>query len=255
MKMIKLLLVSNAIVVFGAALADAGPVDGGFEKGGHACFAEVCMWDKLESLRNLDFYPAPPLGPPNNPGHQYGREQFPGHHRDVYGFWDDSLYPTVSQRKLDASFLEFSERYSRVCPDDGLRAPPGTSFRSPLQLSGAYKTETGLQTDIRVTLVPDLEDPDLRTRFFVTSLTRYIPVSDSGEAERVEAMVKERYRDFGIRSQKRSHVRTQYKLSPSPHVEINMSLPVGTALATTGHPWRALTQVSRCTSHATPGID
>lgn len=235
--------------------AGAGPEEAGsFSKGPHACFAEVCLGDRIEDLSEIALLPAPPLGPPNNSGDRDSRDNYPMMHRKAFGFWDPSLYRTMYEGRFDSRFVPIAARYADFCPQQLER---NRHYRlGNFKLTGAYKTDSGLITDVRVDLAPEATDAGLRAQFFVSGLYRAVPVRDSVEGERVVRSVEERYRAYDQRQDRLDVVRARFVSGRGqPRVEISIT-PIDHRIFGEGHPdWERVARSARCGTGATPGID
>jgi len=238
-----------------AVSAKAGPErEGEFRKGVHACFADICIGDRVEDLAAIDFDTIV-LRSNAELLARKKIERFPRTHREDYGFWDDSLMKTVFWGHFDESFIPLAARYEHLCPDD----LPGNR---ELSLTGTYRTKTGLATTVNITHLPDIDDPDLKARFFITAIERTVPFADSGERQRIIASVNERYEAFfapgSLKSENR-HLRSHVQaFAGSGRAGIQVAMrwkddPLRARLSV--ERWSKLNQAPRCTSQTTPGID
>jgi hypothetical protein len=245
----------SLLIAAGHVYAGAGPEQAGtFSKGPYACFAEVCIGDRIEDLSAIALTPAPPLGPPNNPGDRDARNRYPGVHRNAMGFWEESLYRTLYEGRFDSSFVMLAERYSDFCPQ---RLETNKHYRfGKFRLTGQYKTESGLPTEIVVDLMPDASELGLRARFYVTELSRWVPVNNSVEGESVVRSVEERYREYSQPTSRQSLVTARFDgNSTQPHVRITIAPSDSRAWGGYDPNWAKVARSGRCSSGASPGID
>ncbi len=248
------ILTLSLLAIAGQSHAAAGPDAGTFTKGPFACFAEVCLGDRIEDLSELPLVAAPPLGPPNNPGDREAREKFPAAHRDVLGFWDASLYRTIYEQRFDSTFISIAPQYAGFCPQQLERSK---HYRmGSFKLTGAYKTDSGLVTEVVVDLNPDVTDPSFPARFYVAELKRTVPVADSEEGARVVRSVNERYTAYLQQSQPKSVVRAMFVSSwGPPRVEIKITPTHHATFGGYNADWKRVANSARCSTSATPGID
>lgn len=256
MRMIAKLLVMPFLSFPLLLQAAAGPAEGSFVKNGHACFADVCIGDRLEDIAGFSFLPLEEL-----PQYRYdGWARFRSEHREVFGFWDDSFQKALVVRQLDPRIFEVAGQYADVCPDDWAGHP---LFEGGLTLTGRYETASGLYTLFEVTLLPDLADPAMPARLFVTRLSRVVLAADEGEAQRIADVAKARYEPYfhgtypiteGDGLTTLASVETK-KHGDHNGVLITLRMRTASRVGARNYSWNLARQADRCTSGVTPSID
>ena len=132
--------------------AAAGPAEGSFVKNGHACFADVCIGDRLEDIAGFSFLPLEEL-----PQYRYdGWARFRSEHREVFGFWDDSFQKALVVRQLDPRIFEVAGQYADVCPDDWAGHP---LFEGGLTLTGRYALRARISSRLAAQIPDRLSVP------------------------------------------------------------------------------------------------
>lgn len=163
-----------------------------FQKNGLPCFADICVGDRLDSLGTLNFKPGPQLSSFDT--HPRTVSQAAEKHRKLFGFWDDAVIGTSNRGIFDNSFISLANKYESFCPQNA--GGSASWWEGFYNVRGEYTTESGLQTFVTASLLPDVTDPGLPARYIVTKIERLIRVADVNEYERLKASFTERYSDF-----------------------------------------------------------
>ena len=234
-----------------------------FQKNGLPCFADICVGDRLDSLGTLNFKPGPQLSSFDT--HPRTVSQVAEKHRKLFGFWDDAVIGTSNRGIFDSSFISLAGRYEGFCPQNA--GGSASWWEGFYNVRGEYTTESGLQTFVTASLLPDVTDPGLPARYIVTKIERLIRVADVNEYERLKASFTERYTDFiwtPSRPAKPADVEQEgvaiiTPLSSRGTAQATLSMRLVPRPANNGtlQPYRMnqLARHQRCASAGTPSLD
>lgn len=178
----------------GTAFAARGPAtEGQFVKNGFPCFAEVCIGDRLEDLAELDLQPITPNAQRGVGANEMRR--YADDFKAVYGTWDDAFFRGPWIGFASPELIRSAAQFENVC-NYNFTGRRHYMLSKALQLSGSFRTASGYYTQVGVKLMPDTSDPQLRTRFFVTSLKRFIEVPVPEQDKAVLDAIVARYGKF-----------------------------------------------------------
>jgi hypothetical protein len=234
-----------------------------FQKNGLPCFADICVGDRLDSLGHLNFKPGPQLSSFDT--HPRTVSKVAEKHQKLFGFWDEAVVATSSRGVIDNSFISLASKYEGFCPQNA--GGSASWWEGFYNVRGEYTTESGLQTFVTASLLPDVTDPGLPARYIVTKIERVIRAADVNEYDRLKASFTERYADFiwtpsrparpADVEQEGMALLTPYGSRGTAQATLSMRLVPRPANNGTLQPYRMnqLARHPRCASGGTPSLD
>jgi hypothetical protein len=251
------------ILSTGTVFAARGPsTEGQFVKNGFPCFAEVCVGDRLEDLSDLDLRPVNPNG---YSGVVPNMARYSADFRRIYGLWDDAFARGPAINFASPELIQAASLFESVCTAS-FQGQIYYPLTTALEVGGIYESASGHRTTVSLKLLPDPTDPQLRTRFFVTELRRFIEVSDPGERVRVQEALRQRYAQFATASTPKPfqgawpkprflELQNRDQSFPGAPLGVETNLKSGVDVFFSNYMWDKLSSHPRCTTSTTPSLD